>query len=122
MVPDSVGLVVVAQNQPFIFKDKPYSVFTPQDWIKLKAENKQYISTLRGSPWKGLVGTAMLAFIITVVLAAYVRFYQPRIIHNHARALGIAALLLSMLLLAQLTGLGNGPLYLLGSRRHCWSR
>jgi putative nucleotidyltransferase with HDIG domain len=57
----------------------------------------------------------MLAFIITLVLAAYVAAYQPRIIKNHARALGIVALLLSMLLLAQLTGLGEyGPLYLLG--------
>lgn len=114
MVPDAVGQVSVAQNQPFIFKEKALGVFTSQDWVKLRAENSQYLRTLRGSTWKSAVGTAMLAFIITVVLAAYVKAYQPRIISKHARALGIAALLLSMLLLAQLTGLGNGPLYLLG--------
>lgn len=115
-VPETVGYVVVAQNEPFIFKDKPLSVFSNEDWVKLKAENTQYLRTLRATrSWSSRLGTAMLAFIITLVLSAYVAAYQPRIIANHARAVGIAALLLSMLLLAQLTGLAEGgPLYLLG--------
>lgn len=116
LVPDTVGYVVVAQNEPFIFKEKAFSVFSNQDYVKLKAENKQYLTTLRATrSWTSRLGTAMLAFIITLVLSAYVAAYQPRIIKNHARAIGIAALLISMLLLAQLTGLGEyGPLYLLG--------
>ncbi|HEY2585591.1 MAG TPA: HDIG domain-containing protein [Tepidisphaeraceae bacterium] len=118
-VPEAAGLVIVQENQPFILKrsmpnQKSPGIFTPQDWLKLREENKQYLKTLRGSTLKSDLGTAMLAFIITVVLAAYVRAYQPRIIKNHARAIGIAALLLSMLLLAQLTGLGSGPVFLLG--------
>lgn len=118
-VPEAAGLVIVQENQPFILKrsmpnQKSPGIFTPQDWLKLQAENKQYLKTLRGSTLKSSLGTAMLAFIITVVLAAYISAYQPRVIKKHARAIGIAALLLSMLLLAQLTGLGSGPLYLLG--------
>jgi putative nucleotidyltransferase with HDIG domain len=117
LVPESVAQVPVHQNQPFILKaaDKPFAVFTAQDWVKLRAENREYQRTLRGPlSWKSRLGTALLAFMITVVLAAYVAAYQPRAIRNHARSIGIGALLLSMLLLAQLTGLGSGPLYLLG--------
>ena len=102
----------VAMNEPFIEKHK--GVFDQQDWQKLKAENQRYIRGLRGSTWKSRLGTAMLCFIVTVVLCAYVASYQPRVVKNRARALGIASLLLAMLLLAQLTGLGSGPLYLLG--------
>jgi putative nucleotidyltransferase with HDIG domain len=114
LVSDSIGQVQVAQNQPYIFKDRPRKVFDQQDWIKLKSENREYLRSLGASSWKSRLGTSMLAFIVTVVLAAYIASYQPRIVRNQGRALGIAALMLSMLLLAQLTGLGNGPLYLLG--------
>jgi putative nucleotidyltransferase with HDIG domain len=114
MVPESVGDVQVLVNQPFILRDKNKSVFDAQDWMKLRAENSQYVRTLRGSTWKSVLGTALLALIVTVVLSAYIAAYQPRVVKNHARSMGIAALLLSMLLLAQMTGLGNGPLYLLG--------
>ena len=104
--------VTVMEDEPFISKRK--GVFDQQDWQKLKAENHRYIHNLRGSAWKSRLGTAMLAFIVTAVIAAYVALYQPRIVKNHARAFGIGGLLLSMLLLAQMTGLGSGPLYLLG--------
>jgi len=40
---------------------------------------------------------------------AYTATYQPRIVKESARALGIATLMLSTLLLAQLTGLASGP-------------
>jgi len=114
LIPESAGEVPVPINQPFIIKDSKKVVFDQEDWQKLKAENDRYIHSLKGSNWKPRLGTALLALIVTVVLAAYVAIYQPRIVRNHARAIGIAALLLAMLLLAQLTGLGSGPLYLLG--------
>ena len=104
--------VFIPQNSPFILKSK--GVFDAEDWQKLKAETHKYVSSLHGSVWKSQLGTTMLAFIVSVVLAAYVARYQPKVVKKHARAVGIAALLISMLLLAQLTGLGNGPLYLLG--------
>ena len=102
----------VLENEVFI--DKKKQIFDQQDWQKLKAENRQYIHLLHGSAWKSRLGTAMLAFLVTIAMAAYVVLYQPRIVRNHARAIGIVALLLTMLLLAQMTGLGSGPLYLLG--------
>jgi len=104
--------MVIPQNSPFILKSK--GVFDQEDWQKLKAETHKYVSSLHGSVWKPQLGTTMLALIVTLVLAAYIARYQPRVVKNHARGVGIASLLLSMLLLAQMTGLGNGPLYLLG--------
>ena len=102
----------VERNEVFIEKGK--GVFDQQDWQKLRAENEAYIYSMKGSSWKSRLGTAMLAFIVTLVLAAYTASYQPRIVKNHARAVGIAVLMLSTLLLAQMTGLASGPLYLLG--------
>ena len=113
LVPESAGDVHVKVDVPFILKKKK-EVFDQQDWMKLRAENHQYIKSLKGSSWKPRLGTAMLAFIVTVVLCAYITAYQPKVVRKHARALGIGGLLLSMLLLAQLTGLGSAPLYLLG--------
>jgi putative nucleotidyltransferase with HDIG domain len=104
--------VKVAVNQPFVEKRK--GVFDQQDWQKMYYENQQYMNSLKGSRWKSRLGTAMLAFIVTLVLAAYVASYQPKVVKNPMRALAIAGLMLAMLLLAQLTGLGSGPLYLLG--------
>ena len=52
--------------------------------------------------------------MVTGVLATYVAHFQPRVVRNHARAIAIAALLLSMLLMAALGGVGNGPIYLFG--------
>ena len=115
MVPDSVGQVFVAKDQPFIISTQRKAVFDQLDWLKLRSENSQYLHQLRPTELvRSRLGTAFLAFIMTVVLSLYIASYQPKIIRNHARALGIAGLLLSTLLLAQLTGLGNGPLYLLG--------
>jgi putative nucleotidyltransferase with HDIG domain len=112
LIPASAGERNVPVNEPFVPKSK--GVFDAQDWNKMKAENQKYVSSLRGSNWKGRLGTALLVFIVTLVLSAYVAVYQPKVVKNQARAVGIAALLLAMLLLTQMTGLGNGPLYLLG--------
>ena len=51
---------------------------------------------------------------MTIMISGYIVRYQPRIVTNHARAIAIAGLLLAMLLLNQLAGLSNGPLYLFG--------
>jgi putative nucleotidyltransferase with HDIG domain len=101
-------------NANEVFIEKTKNIFDQQDWQKLKAENSQFLRSLKGSKWKSRLGTTLLAFIVTLVMVAYVKSYQPRIAKNTARATGIATLMLAMLLLAQMTGLGNGPLYLLG--------
>ncbi len=97
-----------------ILVHKKQGAFNQQDWQLLRAENQAYLSQLKGSTWKPVAGTACLVLIVTMVLAAYISQFQPRVVKNHVRALAIAALLLSMLLLAQLAGIGNGPIYLLG--------
>jgi cyclic-di-AMP phosphodiesterase PgpH len=110
----SITNVVQHINRNEVFIEKTKNIFDQQDWQKLKAENSQFLKSLKGSTWKPRLGTALLAFIVTLVLVAYVKSYQPRVARNTARATGIATLMLAMLLLVQMTGLGNGPLYLLG--------
>jgi putative nucleotidyltransferase with HDIG domain len=84
------------------------------DWQLLKAENDQYLHSIKGTRWSAKLGTALFALIMTIMIAGYVVSYQPRIVTNHARGTAIAGLLLAMLLLNQLAGLSNGPLYLFG--------
>src|SRR6185437_6208600 len=57
LVPQSDGEVRVLTNQPFITKTPNHTVFDQQDWLKLKAENRQYIRSLKGSSWKSRLGT-----------------------------------------------------------------
>jgi putative nucleotidyltransferase with HDIG domain len=97
-----------------ILVPKKQGTFSQQDWQLLREENRAYLAQLKGSTWQPIAGTACLALIVTMVLAAYIFQFQRRVVKNHVRALAIAALLLSMLLLAQLAGIGNGPIYLLG--------
>jgi hypothetical protein len=52
--------------------------------------------------------------LITAVLAAYIAKYQPKVVKKHPRAVAIVALLLSMLLMAQLAGIGTNPLFVFG--------
>jgi putative nucleotidyltransferase with HDIG domain len=98
----------------FVLVPRSKGVLDQQDWNLLKAENQQYLRSLKGSRWRAELGTAFFALIITIVLASYIIQYQPRIAENHARAVAIAGLLLAMLLLNQLAGLSNGPAYLFG--------
>ncbi len=111
-VPLSEAKVHFARNSILVYKAQ--GKFDPRDWLLLRAENSAYIDSLKGSGWKPKVGIGLLSLIVTLVLSAYVARFQPRIVKNHARAAAIAALLLSMLLLAQLAGIGNGPIYLFG--------
>lgn len=92
------------------------SVITQPQWKLLAEEQRAFVKQLSlGKYLAGHAGMAGLLGVLTAALATYVGFYQPRIIRNHARALGIAGLMLSMLLLAQVAGLGTGPLLIFGT-------
>ncbi len=86
----------------------------------LQAENRAFLATVEVAAWRQRAGIALATLLLTVTLAAYTAHFQPRVVQNHARAIAIAALLLSMLLLAELAGLGAGPIYLSRSPRRCW--
>lgn len=81
------------------------------DFIKLKAEHEAYLDSLGNMIWWQRLGLASVVMLLTSIACMYVIRFQPRIVRNHARALGLAALVLSMLLLAQLTGLGSARSY-----------
>jgi cyclic-di-AMP phosphodiesterase PgpH len=98
------------KNAPLIQKDK--GTIDLNDWQLLRAENQAYIKSLGGAGWKQRFGVAGIVALLTLALCAYIVHYQPRVVRNHARAIGIAGLMLSMLLLAQLAGIGAGPIYL----------
>lgn len=100
-------------NQMLVPKDK--GVIEPKDWQLLRAENERYIASLdKRSAMLAKAGLVSMVALLTVMLCAYVTLYQPRIIRNYARSLGVAGLLLSMLLLPQIAGIGTGQLYLFG--------
>ena len=88
--------------------------FEDRDWDLLRAENEAYRSTLGFEAFKSQLGLLSTVAIVTMVLSLYVGYYQPRVLRNHARGVAIAGLLLSMLLVAQVAGIGHGPLYLFG--------
>ena len=97
-----------ARNEPIVHK----GIITPRDWQVLQAENRAFLATVEAAAWRQRAGTALATLLLTVVLGAYIAHFQPRVVQNHARGIAIAALLLSMLLLAELAGLGTGPIYL----------
>jgi putative nucleotidyltransferase with HDIG domain len=110
-IPESAGDITYNPKDVLIPKGE---VVTYDGWQRLRAENAAYlasISELRFGQRVGLIGTVV---ILTIALAGYVSLYQPRIIRNHARAAALSVLLLSMLLLAQLAGIGSSPMYLFG--------
>jgi putative nucleotidyltransferase with HDIG domain len=88
--------------------------FEDGDWDLLRAENEAYRQTLGQYALKSRLGLLATVAIVTAVLSLYVGVYQPKVIRNHPRAVAIAGLLLSMLLVAQVAGIGHGPLYLFG--------
>src|SRR5206468_7568430 len=98
------------KNEPVVSSRK--GVITPRDFQLLRAENQKFIATLGGARWKSNLGVAGMAILLTIALAAYTVHFQPRVVRNHARGIAIGSLLLSMLLLAELAGMGSGPIYL----------
>jgi putative nucleotidyltransferase with HDIG domain len=112
-IASSAGDVKYLANQMLVPRDK--GVIEPKDWQLLRDENERYLEGLGSRTLLtaefGLVG---LVGLVTLFLCAYVAIFQPRVMRNYARSLGIAALMLSMLLLAQLAGIGSGQLHLFG--------
>ena len=110
-VPPSRGEISYKANQII----KREGVLDERDWQLLKAENDTYLASLtRAEILRSKLGLAGMVFLVTAILAGYVRWSQPRVVRNHARGAAIATLLLAMLLLAELAAIGTGPLYLFG--------
>jgi putative nucleotidyltransferase with HDIG domain len=107
-VPRSAGEIVYAKNQPLV---KAGEEIKDQHWQLLRAENEAFHLSLDAGAWKGRAGVAATSVIMTIVLGCYVAMFQPKVVRNHARAVAIAALLLSMLLVAQLAGLASSPVF-----------
>ena len=104
------GQINYRRNQPIV----PKGEIEDRHWLLLKAEHEAFVRTLDRSRIKQTLGIAGIVLLITAVLAAYIAKYQPKVIKKHARAIAIAALLLSMLLMAQLAGIGTNPLFVFG--------
>jgi putative nucleotidyltransferase with HDIG domain len=99
------------KNEPIVHQNR--GIVTDRDWQVLQAENRAFLASVSKSAWRQRVGIGLTTLLLTVTLAAYTAHFQPRVVRNHARGVAIAILMASMLLLAQLAGLGTGPLYLL---------
>jgi putative nucleotidyltransferase with HDIG domain len=84
-----------------------------KDWEILRAENEAFLHRGLGI-WKSRAGTASVAALLTLILAAYIARFQPRIVRNQARGMAIAGLMFLMLIVAQLAGLSSSPTYLFG--------
>lgn len=109
-VPESRGESELRANMTIVNKGE----IKAADFIKLKAEHDAFLRSLGSRVWIQRIGLAATVLVLTCIMSAYVARYQPRIVRNHARALGLASLLLAMLLLPQLTGLGSMPSYVFG--------
>ncbi len=82
-------------------------------WQLLRAENDAYLAQ-DGNIWKSRAGTATSVILLTLVLAVYTARFQLRVIRNQARGVAIVGLLYSMLVIAQLAGVGSSPMYVFG--------
>lgn len=105
------GIRRFAANQKIVAAGK----ITEADWMILKAENDAYRRSLgfraAALAYAGLCG---LVVLITVAMCVYVGAYAKRIVRNHVRGVGLAALMLATLLVAQLTAVGTSRLYFSG--------
>jgi putative nucleotidyltransferase with HDIG domain len=110
-VPVTRATVAYQANQVLVARDRMVS---EHDGAILRAEQAAFVQSLGARTWKPRLGLAGVALLVTVAMSLYVARYQPRLLKNHARAVALAALLLSMLLLAQLAAIGTGSLYMLG--------
>lgn len=110
VVAAEAATVDVRANQTIAHKGE----ITPATWLELREENRAFLEQLGPAVWQQRFGLAGLVVILSGVMAFYVAEFQPRVVKNHARAVGIASLLLSMLLLAQLSRLGPNNIYFFG--------
>ena len=109
-VPLERGNFSYKANQPIVKKGK----ISNDGWLLLQTENKAYHEQIAGTLWESYLGLGGVTVLLTVLLSAYIAKFQPRIIHNHARASAIAVMLLLMLLVPVLAGIGNSSLYVFG--------
>src|SRR5687768_2293025 len=107
-VSQTAGNIAFAANYPLV---KGGNEITDRDWQILKAETQAFNRTLDRSSSKQFIGLAATAVIVTIVLSAYIAMFQPKVVRKHARGIAIAALLLSMLLLGQVSGIGSNPIH-----------
>ena len=80
----------------------------------LKAEHRAFLRADRKSiPWARWTragGRGVVLLVITLLLVGYVAHYAPQIVHDHWRALAIAAIMLLMLAIAKvMTHFGTNP-------------
>ena len=106
-VPAEAGRAQVKANMPVIEAGD----VDEADFKLLRAENAAFRAAIGGN-WKERAGLAAAALLLTVGLGAYLAEYQPKVVRNHARAAGIAALLLVALALAQAAAVTGTRLYL----------
>lgn len=114
LVSPTVGNVLKAANSPIVKVEPGGRPISHEDWLMLKRENQEYLSTLGVAVWGQRVGLGFVVALMTTIASAYVARYQPRIVRNVARAAAIALLLLAMLLVAQLAALGSSSIYIFG--------
>jgi cyclic-di-AMP phosphodiesterase PgpH len=107
-VSETAGNIAFAANYPLV---KGGNEITDRDWQILKAETHAFNQTLDRSSSKQFIGLATTVIIVTIVLSAYIAMFQPKVVRKHARGIAIAALLLSMLLLGQVSGIGSNPIH-----------
>jgi cyclic-di-AMP phosphodiesterase PgpH len=110
-VPTSVASVEFKKNQVLVEGGR---VLQEKGWQLLKAEKDQFVRSLDKRIWKTKLGLAAMVILVTTVLCVYTYRYQRRVVRNRMRAIAVAALMISMLLLAELAAIGTGPLYLFG--------
>jgi len=94
------------------------SVVSTDRWKRLAEEQRAYIDHMRSQRRAEYIldhiGMSGVLLLLTAAIAAYALVYQPRIIQNYVRAIGLAGLLAAMLLIAELAGMGTVPILVFG--------
>ena len=103
--PYGVDAVIVRGGQPL----------SEANWLLLRAESVAFRDSLgTRAAWFEFAGLVGWVALITAGLSAYVAIYARRVVQNHVRAVVLAVLLLSALLVAQLSAVGSARLYFAG--------
>jgi hypothetical protein len=110
LVPLSDGDVSFARNTVIVRAGE----ITQRDLQILRAENNEFVKSLGPRIWRERLGIIGIVLLVTAALSVYTARFQPKVVRNRARSIAVAALLLSMLLVAQLAGVGGDPLYCFG--------
>lgn len=106
-VDESAGVVQYRAGQKIV----PTGIIRESDWSLLRAEHRAFRQSLGSARYLQYAGLFGLCVLITMVASAYIAAYQPRIVRNPARGLGLALLSLSMLLVSQLAAISSQPIH-----------